>query len=88
MKKKRKQPEFDHYVALASILGAGLSLFLYFRYSQEAQAYVIFLTSVAYIIWGVVHHKIVHLLTIEIIFEYVLVAAIGSLVVLSLMGWY
>ncbi|MCH7951805.1 hypothetical protein IH980_03655 [Patescibacteria group bacterium] len=84
MKKKRKLPEFNHYVALVSIIGAGLSLFLYYRYNKEVQAYVIFTTAIAYVLWGILHHKLVHYLTIEIIFEYVLVAAIGSLVVLSL----
>ncbi|OGY22445.1 MAG: hypothetical protein A3A65_04810 [Candidatus Chisholmbacteria bacterium RIFCSPLOWO2_01_FULL_49_14] len=87
MKKKRRMPEFDHYIALASILGAGLSLFLYYRYSRETQAYVIFTTAIGYTVWGVLHHKLIHYLTIEIIFEYVLVAALGSLVVLSLVGY-
>jgi hypothetical protein len=87
VKKKRKRPEFDHYIALASIMGASLSLFLYYRYSRETQAYVIFSTAIAYALWGIVHHKLIHYLTIEIIFEYVLVAAIGSMVVLSLIGY-
>lgn len=69
------------------MLGAGFSLFLYYKYSKVDQAYVVFLTAIAYIIWGITHHKLIHFLTIEIIFEYVLVAAIGSLVVLSLIGY-
>lgn len=87
MRKKRQLPEFNHYVALASILGAGLSLFLYFRYSREAQAYVIFLTAIAYSLWGVIHHKLLHYLTIEIIIEYILIATLGTLAVLSLVGY-
>lgn len=85
--KKRRQPEFNHYIVLASMLGAGFSLSLYFRYSREAQAYVIVMTALAYILWGVVHHKLVHYLTIGVILEYVLVAALGSLVILSLVGY-
>jgi len=80
-------PHFSHYVALVSIIGAGFSLFLYYRFNQIAQAYVIFLTAVAYSIWGIIHHKLAHYLTIEIIFEYLLVAAIGSLVIISLIGY-
>jgi hypothetical protein len=87
MKKKRKRPEFNHYLALASILGASFTLFLYYKYSKETQAYLIFNTSMAYILWGVLHHKLIHYLTIEIIFEYILVAALGSFVVLSLVGY-
>lgn len=69
------------------MLGAGFSLSLYFRYSREAQVYVIVITALAYILWGIIHHKLIHYLTIEIILEYILVAAIGSLVVLSLVGY-
>lgn len=87
MNKFRKQwPAFNHYAALASILGAGFSLFLYNRYNKEAQASVILVTALGYIIWGIVHHKLIHYLTREIILEYVLVAALGSLVLLSLVG--
>ncbi len=84
---RKQRPLFSHYVALASILGAGFSLFLYYRYNQVAQAYVIFLTAVAYAIWGIIHHKLAHYLTLEIIFEYILVAAIGSLCLISLVGY-
>lgn len=87
MKRKRKKPEFNHYVALTSIMGASLSLFLFYRYSRETQAYVILTTALAYITWGIVHHKLMHYLTMEIIFEYILVALIGSMVVLSLIGY-
>lgn len=45
------------------------------------------MTALAYILWGVIHHKLVHYLTIGVILEYVLVAALGSLVILSLVGY-
>lgn len=85
MSKPRKSwPYFNHYLALASILGAGFSLIAYFRFDKEAQVSVILVTTFAYVFWGIIHHKLVHYLTREIIFEYVLVAALGSLVLLSL----
>jgi len=87
MPDRKPPPHYSHYVALVSIIGAGFSLFLYYRFNQIAQAYVIFLTAVSYAIWGIVHHKLSHYLTIEIIFEYLLVAAIGSLMVISLIGY-
>lgn len=88
MKKKRKQwTTYNHYVALASILGAGFSTFIYYRFSKESQAIVVLLTALLYIFWGVIHHKLIHYLTREIIFEYILVAVIGSLVLLSLIGY-
>lgn len=85
MKKKRKNwPYFNHYVALASILGAGFSLIAFFSFDREAQASIILVTGLAYVLWGMIHHYLVHYLTREIIFEYLLVAALGSLVILGL----
>ena len=89
MKKKRRTwTYFNHYAALASMLGAGFSLLAFYRFNKEAQSYIILFTAGAYSLWGMLHHKLVHYLTREIIFEYVLVAAIGSLVLLSLIGYY
>lgn len=87
MKRQRKEPRFSHSITLASILGSGFSLFLYFQYNKEAQAFVILITAIAYVLWGILHHKLTHYLTYEIVFEYILVAMMGSLVVLSLIGY-
>jgi hypothetical protein len=88
MKKKRKSwPAFNHYAALASILGAGFSTFAYYRFNRDAQAIAILATAILYVAWGIIHHKLIHYLTQEIIFEYILVAAIGSLVLLSMIGF-
>jgi hypothetical protein len=85
---RKSWPYFSHYISLASILGIGFSLLAFFNFNKEAQAYVIVITSVAYAFWGVIHHKLVHYLTGEIVAEYILVAALGSLVLLSLVGTY
>ena len=73
-------------MALASILGAGLSLFLYYRYNTIAQIHVTLATALTYILWGILHHKLAHYLTLEIVFEYVLVAALGALAVVSMIA--
>lgn len=82
---KKRRPYFNHFVALASFMGAGLSLYLYYKFNKEVQTYVLFTTTLAYVLWGILHHKLAHYLTMGIIFEYILVAALGSLVVFSLL---
>lgn len=88
MKKARKPwKEFNHYVFLISLLGASISTFAYYRFNRYTQASVILITAVLYLAWGILHHKLYHYLTREIVVEYILVSAIGSLVLLSLMGF-
>ena len=85
---RKSWPYFNHYIALGSILGASFSLVAFFQFDREAQVSVILVTAGAYVFWGIIHHHLVHYLTREIIFEYILVAALGSLVLLSLMSNY
>lgn len=84
---KKKPAEFNHNITLISILGTGFSLFALYRFNRHAQRAIILITALSYILWGIIHHKLSHYLTREIIFEYILVAAIGSLVLLSLLGY-
>lgn len=88
MKSQRKTwTEFNHHIAFISFLGAAFSLILVFRYNQQAQSFVVILAATTYTLWGILHHKLSHYLTREIIFEYILVSAIGALVLLSLIGY-
>lgn len=77
----------NHYLALASLLGAGFSLLAYFRFNREAQAFIILITAAAYVGWGTLHHKLTHILTIQIIVEYILVATLGALLLLGMIGF-
>lgn len=73
-----------HYVSLVIVLVIGVFAFSAFSYDQVLQVAVSVSVAGAYIVWGVVHHlqhKDFHL---SVVIEYVIVAMLGLIVVLSL----
>jgi hypothetical protein len=86
-KKSLKRNIFNHYLVLFVIITTGFCFFKLYSFNRNAQALVILMTAVFYVIWGIVHHKLMHFLTRAIVIEYTLIALIGSLVMLSLIGY-
>lgn len=74
----------SHYLALAIILGIGLGVFTYFRFQPLSQSVAVFLTSSAYLFWGIIHHKLEGDLHLKVVLEYLLISLIIDLLVISL----
>jgi len=74
----------SHYVSLLVILNIGVGAFFFFRFNPTYQAVIVVLTSVSYVLWGVVHHLLCEDLHLKVILEYILLALLANLLVLSL----
>lgn len=75
---------FPHYVSLISILVAGLVGFYVFSFDRSFQVSVVLAMSLAYVSWGVIHHTIHRDICLAIFLEYLAVAILGTIMVLSL----
>lgn len=76
--------DLPHYLTLFGILFVGYIGLRFFSYDQFFQVTVAIATSASYIIWGVVHHSIHRDLYLAVIIEYVVVASLGLIIVLSI----
>jgi hypothetical protein len=77
--------DLKHYLALGTILSLGFGLFWYFRYLREVQVVITLLMAGAYVLWGVIHHSIKKDLHWQVVVEYVAVAAVASVPIISLL---
>lgn len=73
-----------HYLALIGVLVTGLVLFWVFSYDKAFQIAVAIALAVSYVAWGVVHHYIHRDLHLSVIIEYIVIASLGLVVILSL----
>ena len=73
-----------HFLPLLAIFIAGILGFLFFSYDRAFQIAVAIALSSAYLLWGVVHHKIHNDLDTFVFVEYLAVSALGLLMVLTL----
>ena len=74
-----------HYVVLFGILGAAVGGFLLFSWDRTFQLSLIVATAASYVAWGVVHHWLHDDLYPEVVVEYVGIAALGSVLALTLL---
>lgn len=68
-----------HFLILIIILVLGTATFFMVRGNPTAQLVTGIIVSVAYIIWGVLHHAIDGDLHLKIVIEYILVGTIAIL---------
>lgn len=71
----------NHYIPLISVLLAGFAGIFLFSYDVGFQMIVIISVAISYVAWGVIHHHIHKDLHLPIVLEYVLIAALGVLIV-------
>ena len=64
----------NHYSVLALILSLSVLAFVLLNYNSYLQMMVVLLASTLYVIWGVVHHYLLHDLGAEIVLEYFIIA--------------
>lgn len=74
----------SHYITLLVILNIGVGAFFFFKFNPSYQAVIVVLTSASYVLWGVVHHLLCGDLHLKIVLEYILIALLANLLVLSL----
>ena len=66
-----------HTLVLCIILGFSLVMFSLLQGKSELQLMVGFIASLSYVMWGVIYHVIEHDLYPKVVVEYILVAAVG-----------
>ena len=76
-----------HYIALLVILGLGVWGFYLVRPNVSLQLLIGIATSVAYVLWGVVHHAIEGDLHHKIVIEYILIGAIAIVLLVTILGF-
>jgi hypothetical protein len=81
---KKISKDLPHYLSLASVLIIGLIAFIVFSYERAFQIAVAIAVAVAYVVWGIVHHAIHRDLELIVVIEYLVVASLGLVVILSL----
>jgi hypothetical protein len=73
-----------HYLSLFGILLAGFAGLILFSYDKNFQLSVALATAGAYVAWGIVHHAVHKDLYMETVIEYIAIAALGFVIILSL----
>ncbi len=73
-----------HYFPLAGILAAGIFAFYFFSYDRFFQIGVVVALAMAYVSWGVIHHTIHKDISLGVVLEYLAVAVLGVIMLLSL----
>lgn len=72
-----KSQKIISYAVLVIILSSGMYTFLYVSQSSYMQLVVGVLTSVAYVMWGIIHHLQQKDLHRKVVIEYILIGLIA-----------
>ena len=75
----------SHYMALFGILLAGFAGLILFSYDKNFQVAVALALSLSYVAWGLAHHYLHKDLHLETFIEYLVVAALGFVIIFSLL---
>ena len=74
-----------HYLVLVAILTIGLGSLLVFSYDRNLQFLIGGATALAYFFWGIIHHRLEDNIHLKVVVEYMLVAAIATLILFILL---
>lgn len=74
---------FIHFVVLVIMLSVASTAILYYQSDRMVEVYLTVAMSVAYVLWGIAHHLKIGDLHRKIVAEYLLMATLGSLILLS-----
>jgi len=74
-----------HYLPLIGVLVAGALGFVTFSYDKKFQAAIVFGVAVSYFAWGMIHHHLHRDLHLSVVLEYFTIAALGIVIVFSLL---
>jgi len=73
-----------HYISLVAILISGVLGFYLFSYDKYFQIAISVALSASYVSWGIIHHAVHKDICWTILFEYLVVAILGLIMILSL----
>lgn len=74
-----------HYLILLVILDLAVAAFFVFSFNRGYQAAVVVIMGILYVAWGIIHHFLSEDFHLRAILEYVLIALLANLVILSLL---
>lgn len=78
---------FNYYISLLSIFILGMAAAVLVSPNFTLQIFIVTLTIIIYVIWGILHHLLVHELTSKIMVEYILIGFLGlSMIFFIFMG--
>lgn len=77
--------DLPHFLSLFGVLLAGFTAFVLFSYDKQFQVFALIATASGYFTWGIVHHIIHKDIDLFIIIEYATFAALGLIIVLSVL---
>lgn len=75
------------YLVLIAILAAGVWTFNFVRPNVTLQLLTGIATSIAYVLWGVIHHALQKDLHHKIVIEYMLIGAIAIVLLVTILGF-
>lgn len=87
MNKNKILKYFSHYLPLVGILFITAVSFQYYSYQKDFLLGISIAVSVAYVLWGIVHHIIHNELNRKVVFEYISISLLGLLLLLSVIFW-
>lgn len=73
-----------HYFSLIAIFFVGVMGFYLFSYDKVFQIGVAVALATSYVSWGIIHHAIHKDISLSVVLEYVAVAILGLIMILSL----
>lgn len=82
-----KRYQIIDYIVLFMILAGGVWTFMYVRPNVTLQLLTGIVTSVMYVLWGIVHHAIQKDLHHKIVIEYMLIGAIAIVLLVTILGF-
>ena len=82
---KKFAKDLPHYASLIGVLLAGAAGFVIFPYDKAFQMAIAFGLAGAYLTWGIVHHVIHRDFDASVFAEYLAIAALGLIIVFSLL---
>lgn len=72
---------FWYYLTFLCVELSGVFAIYYFAYDEFMRIIIITLMALFYIVWSSIHHHLHHTLTTKIVVEYILIGALGIVVV-------
>jgi hypothetical protein len=75
----------SHYLVLFGLLFAGFTGLILFSYDRKFQIAVALALCASYVAWGVTHHHLHHDLHLETVIEYLVIAALGFVIIFSML---
>jgi len=76
----------SHYLVLFGILLVSFAGLILFSYDKNFQIAVGLALSASYVAWGVTHHYLHHDLHIETFLEYLVIAALGFVIIFGVIA--